>query len=77
MNYSVGVFVEEGVKEQAILEAQQALAGVAEKYNCRFELKEVVAVNRKNGKTVLAETLEKNNTGNKNSGLSFGGEIDL
>jgi hypothetical protein len=72
MKNTIGIKMDEGIKQEIILESMKVLAVIEKKYNCKFEFYKEL------GSSKLKLKMPKIKKGGSSKGLySFGGEMDI
>ncbi|MBD3637120.1 MAG: hypothetical protein HUJ25_07205 [Crocinitomicaceae bacterium] len=74
MKHKIGITLDEGVKQEIILESLKVLSSIEKKYNVKFEFSNELG----SSKLKLKVPTIRKKSDNKNTGLySFGGEMDV
>lgn len=72
MKNKIGILMDDGIKQEIILESLKVLAAIEKKYNCKFEFTKEL------GSSKLKLKMPKIKKGGSGTGLySFGGEMDV
>ena len=74
MKNKIGILLDEGVKQEIILESLKVLSVIEKKYNCKFEF------HNEPGSSKLKLKMPKIRKGDAEKGkglFSFGGEMDI
>jgi hypothetical protein len=73
MKNTIGIMLDEKVKQEIILESLKVLAAIEKKYNCKFEFQKELGSSKL--KLKMPKIVKR---GEEGKGLySFGGEMDL
>lgn len=74
MKHRIGFSLDEGIKQEIILESLKVLGAIEKKYNCKFELSNELGSSKLK---IKMPRIRKNDKGDYTGLYSFGGEMDV